>query len=543
MTIRRRLVYAFLSILFLFGLNLAIYFVASARLSGAVEALQRAKDRQLLIANVGEDINDIHKQVTLTGNVFSATVIAGGEAESDEGAPSEAEKLEQSRFRGQLQELDSKLAAIIRISNVDAQGPVRNLSESCAQLAASWLIVHENFGSNSDSVTRAITELSVTAEPLSQYVRETLLPELEEFERSQAQIATQNYTSVSSVTKALTVGIFLASLLVAVVVAFHVSRYLTRGLSELEAGAAALGSGQLEMRLKLANKDELGDLAKSFNDMADKLLAAHNQLTEANVELDRGKKEVEKQQEMAMSLLLNILPVQVAEELQTSGQVEPKYFEDVTILFTDFRGFTLATEKLAAEELVYMLHEHFSAFDEIVKRYGIEKIKTIGDSYMCAGGIPDRKPSHPVDVVLAALEMARAVEEHNRKDAPAKWEVRIGVHTGSVIAGVVGTRKFAFDIWGDTVNYASRMESSSEPMKVNISERTYIRVKDFIECEARGKVLTKEKKELDMFFAKGIVPNLLNGNGENPPPAFKRRYRVYFQQDPPPLSEFLLKHD
>jgi hypothetical protein len=118
--------------------------------------------------------------------------------------------------------------------------------------------------------------------------------------------------------------------------------------------------------------------------------------------------------------------------------------------------------------------------------------------------------------------------------------VRIGIHTGPVIAGVVGINKFAFDIWGDTVNYSSRMESSGEANRINLSERTYSRVKDFFQCEHRGKVLTKEKRELDMYFANGILPTLLNGSDQTPPPAFVRRYNVYFQKDPPSFPEFLV---
>ncbi|HLK19759.1 MAG TPA: adenylate/guanylate cyclase domain-containing protein [Bryobacteraceae bacterium] len=239
------------------------------------------------------------------------------------------------------------------------------------------------------------------------------------------------------------------------------------------------------------------------------------------------------------SLLLNILPGEVADELRAKGLVSPKYFEDVTILFTDFVGFTLSTEKLAAEELVELLHDYFTAFDQIITRYKLEKMKTIGDSYMCISGLPNRNPAHPVDMVMAAFEMLEAVRQRQRPDRLAQWKVRIGIHTGPVIAGVVGINKFAFDIWGDTVNYSSRMESSGEANRINLSERTYSRVKDFFACEYRGKVQTKEKRELDMYFANGVLPVLLNGSGHTPPPAFVRRYNVYFQKDPPSFPAFL----
>jgi class 3 adenylate cyclase len=266
---------------------------------------------------------------------------------------------------------------------------------------------------------------------------------------------------------------------------------------------------------------------------------ASERLLTANQELERRHEQVEQQKRRSESLLLNILPAEVADELRSKGMVSPKYFEDVTILFTDFVGFTLATEKLAAEDLVHMLNDYFTAFDQIVARYGLEKMKTIGDSYMCLSGLPVRNPAHPVDTVLAAFEMLQAVIDRQRLDSPVRWKVRIGIHTGPVIAGVVGINKFAFDIWGDTVNYSSRMESSGHPDRINLSERTYSRVKDFFACEYRGKVQTKEKKELDMYFANGLLP-ALGGSGEVPPEAFVRRYHVYFQKDPPAFPGFLV---
>ena len=268
---------------------------------------------------------------------------------------------------------------------------------------------------------------------------------------------------------------------------------------------------------------------------------AGEKLKLANQELEKRHQLVEQQKRMSESLLLNILPADVADELRTKGMVSPKYFEDVTILFTDFVGFTLATEKLAAEDLVQLLNDYFTAFDQIVARYGLEKMKTIGDSYMCLSGLPVRNPAHPVDTLMAAFEMLQAVKDRERPGSPVQWKVRIGIHTGPVIAGVVGINKFAFDIWGDTVNYSSRMESSGEPNRINLSERTYSRVKDFFLCEYRGKVVTKEKKELDMYFANGILPALAeNAATEVPPAAFSRRYNVYFQKDPPAFPAFLL---
>src|SRR5262249_23732720 len=163
-------------------------------------------------------------------------------------------------------------------------------------------------------------------------------------------------------------------------------------------------------------------------------------------ELQAAFVEIQEQRAKAEQLLLNILPASVAEELQANGMVQPMYFEDVTIVFADFVGFTLSTEQLPADDLVGILHTYFTAFDNIVRRYGLEKLKTIGDCYMFVGGLPARTPSHPVDAVLAAFDMVRATRELAAQ-GPVDWQVRIGVHTGPVVAGVVGIHKFAFDIW------------------------------------------------------------------------------------------------
>ena len=259
------------------------------------------------------------------------------------------------------------------------------------------------------------------------------------------------------------------------------------------------------------------DLSARAKRSADEAIARQRELEVSNLRLEEERQRAE-------GLLLNILPVEIARELKTNGLVVPRYFEDVTVVFTDFVGFSTSAEKLAAEELVALLHDYFTAFDEIVKRHGLEKMKTVGDSYMCIGGLPARNPSHPVDAVLAALEMVRFVVERPQNDAPVEWGMRVGIHTGPRGCGVVGTLKFAFDVWGDTVNFSSRMESSGVANRVNISERTYARVKDFFECEHRGKILTKDKREVDMYLVQGILPKLADQED------FARRYQVYFSK-------------
>lgn len=531
MTIRRRLALSFLAILVLFGLNLVIYFWGNQKRKATVEELRRAIDRQFLLASIDQDLKDIRKQVGLLSEVLVEVAASGAGPE------------ETAQFNRQLEAIGKKIQELRELSDPEAAVKVAQFSQDYQNLNASWRIFYQNFGKNH---SKAIMELAVNADPLSARVVDQLLPQLREDEKHRVEAASANFYQVARLTDRFTILIFLVSSVVAVVVAFRVSRYMARGLGELKKGATLIGSGKLDHRVEFQSRDEMGDLAKSFNEMALDLLFARMNLTQANQETERRNKELQEQRQVAESLLLNILPVQIAAELKDKGSVEPKYFEDVTIVFTDFVGFTLSTEKLAAEDLVTMLHDYFTAFDQIITRYHLEKMKTIGDSYMCVSGLPvgrraRRSPSHPVDAVMAAFEMIRAVSERDRPDNQARWAVRIGIHSGPVVAGVVGIQKFAFDIWGDTVNYASRMESSGAPNCINISERTYSRVKDFFECQYRGKVLTKEKKEFDMYYAKGILPRLLEDTTQLPPPAFLRRYRSYFQKEPPAFPAFLVE--
>lgn len=204
-------------------------------------------------------------------------------------------------------------------------------------------------------------------------------------------------------------------------------------------------------------------------------------------------------------LLLNILPAEVAEELKAKGKAEAQLIDLVTVIFTDFKGFTALSEVMTPQVLLEEINLCYSAFDRIMEKYNIEKIKTIGDAYMAAGGLPVPNTTHPIDVVNAAIEIQEFISQRGaQKTANGEpfFEIRIGVHTGSVIAGIVGLKKFQYDIWGDTVNIASRMESSGQVGRVNLSETTYELVKDqpAFSFESRGKIMAKGKGELQMYF-------------------------------------------
>ncbi|MHA6248227.1 adenylate/guanylate cyclase domain-containing protein [Pontibacter sp. CAU 1760] len=218
--------------------------------------------------------------------------------------------------------------------------------------------------------------------------------------------------------------------------------------------------------------------------------------------------ELEAEKKKSDDLLLNILPAKTAEELKANGRTLARSYKNVTVLFTDFKNFTQISEHLTPEELVAVIDFYFCAFDRIISNYNIEKIKTIGDAYMCAGGIPNPSANTPADVVKAALEIVQFVNNLNPNDSHIKkhkFEIRVGIHTGPVVAGIVGTTKFAYDIWGDTVNTAARMESCGEEGKVNISGATYEIIKDDFQCTYRGRVDAKNKGEIDMYFVEGEV--------------------------------------
>ena len=218
---------------------------------------------------------------------------------------------------------------------------------------------------------------------------------------------------------------------------------------------------------------------------------------------DKLTKELEVEKNTIKQIMTKVLPVNIAIELQENKRVEPKYVDECSVLFTDFVGFTQLTEKSSPKNLIDLLHQIFCKFDEICRQNNIEKIKTIGDSYMCVSGVVDEKKGHANRLCKAAKEMLAYLNKTNVQRAKLRmptWEARVGIHTGPVICGVVGEDKFTFDIWGDTVNTASLMEQNSEPGKINISETTHFHIQKSVDSSERGEILTTKKGPLKMYF-------------------------------------------
>lgn len=223
----------------------------------------------------------------------------------------------------------------------------------------------------------------------------------------------------------------------------------------------------------------------------------------------QAKNEIIKEEKhKSEQLLLNILPAVVANELKVNGVAKARKYDNATVLFSDFKNFSAIAESLSPERLVHELDFYFKTFDDIIGKYNLEKIKTIGDAYMCVGGLPEENANNPLEMVEAALEIQSyltALKLQRAEKGEPFFEARIGIHTGPLVAGVVGSRKFAYDVWGDTVNVAARLESKSEAGKVNISSTTYEVIKNKFNCEFRGKIPIKNRGEVDMYFVEGLV--------------------------------------
>ncbi len=219
----------------------------------------------------------------------------------------------------------------------------------------------------------------------------------------------------------------------------------------------------------------------------------------ANQKLEEANNLIRQEKEKSDQLLLNILPVRVANDLKETGKTEPESFEEVTVYFSDVVGFTNLSSQLEPKFLIDELNDIFTAFDNIVEHHQCERVKTIGDAYLCVCGMPTPNPHHAHNMVRSAIEIIHYMQERNKR-SEIQWRIRIGIHSGKVVGGVVGVKKYIYDVFGDTINTASRMESNSEPMRINISQTTYDLVKDQFPIQARGALAVKGKGEMSMYF-------------------------------------------
>jgi class 3 adenylate cyclase len=274
-----------------------------------------------------------------------------------------------------------------------------------------------------------------------------------------------------------------------------VYRYITKPWDKEELKITIDNAVETVM-LRRNNKILIQDL-QEYNELLEK------KVVQRTMEIEKQKMVIEEEKAKSDSLLLNILPAEIAEELKRVGRSYARRHEDVSVLFADIKGFTPIAERLRPEELVTLLDQVFSAFDNIIEKYGMEKIKTIGDAYMCACGLPVSDQNSSMKAVQAAVDMQAFIKDFCSTDKIGNlppFQIRIGIHTGPLVAGVVGLRKFAYDIWGDTVNLAAQMEQHSEPGKINISGITNDQIKDVFPSRYRGKIEAKGKGEVDMYF-------------------------------------------
>lgn len=260
-----------------------------------------------------------------------------------------------------------------------------------------------------------------------------------------------------------------------------------------------------DLNLQLVQIQELSEKTLQQEQEKQRLLENRKEELEREValrteELAKQHEELKEEKHKSDELLRNILPEEVAEELKTKGSTEARYFDHVTVMFTDFVDFTKAGERMTPQQLVDELDTCFKAFDRIISKYNIEKIKTIGDAYLAVSGLPMPDDKHAEKVAGAALEIMAYMKQRKIDYPDCTFEIRIGLHSGPVVAGIVGVKKFAYDIWGDTVNTAARMEQSSLPGRINISQTTYELINAQFNCTSRGEIEAKNKGELSMYF-------------------------------------------
>ncbi|MBE7451303.1 MAG: HAMP domain-containing protein [Kofleriaceae bacterium] len=300
----------------------------------------------------------------------------------------------------------------------------------------------------------------------------------------------------------LAIRVSLAVIALALVVSIAMGTLLTRSIVALSQTVERFAHKDFRARTDVASKDEIGQLGHSFNVMAE-TIQAHSENLEHLVAERTSELEAEKQ--TSERLLLNVLPSPIADRLKQGEGVIVDRFDHVTVLFADIVGFTALSSRTSPEQLVSMLNDLFSAFDRLAEEHGLEKIKTIGDAYMVVAGIPEPRADHALAMAQMARDMLAAIEDYGRRTG-GDLTIRVGLHSGSVVAGVIGTKKFIYDLWGDTVNTASRMESSGMPGRIQVSAATHALLVERYLFEPPRQLEIKGKGEMATYLLSGPRP-------------------------------------
>lgn len=504
-SIRTRIVVAFGTLIGLSFLTIIVAQFYAMHRADAFQKLQNAIERQTIVLETKHRVESQYRRVRvleLTG--------------TDDSPLSTAER---ERMTRQLDSIPVPLDRMVNIAPAGAQAAMESLRDRVTQLTDYWKTFYASRGLDAVDASSA----RINADPLAIELLMEDFPAIEQREKVRLEANRMAVIRADEAATSVTWILFVISILVGTFLAVITSRDLLRAIAALRIGADRIGRGDLTHRIRLQRPDELADVGASFDKMAERLRERTS--------------EMEEQRKVSDSLLLNILPRQVALELRKKGRVEAKYLPDTTIMFADLVNFTQLFEILSVNRMVRLLDELFTDFDRIMRSYRLEKLKTLGDAYMCAGGLSGDRPSHPIDAVMAGFDMIDAVADCAYEER-LPLAVRVGIHTGPVAAGVVGIEKFAFDVWGETANFAARLEEGSEKNRINVSRNTYLRVKDFFTCEYRGEIGVKGENPLPMYFVLGLHPELA-GSGR-PPEGFRDRYRNYFERLPGSYPESLV---
>jgi class 3 adenylate cyclase len=305
-----------------------------------------------------------------------------------------------------------------------------------------------------------------------------------------------------SAARGLAIKISVAMIVIALLVSIFMGTLLTRSVLALTGTVKRFADKDFSARTTILSRDEIGELGTNFNTMAETIQIHSEQLEDL---VKQRTRELIEEKHTSERLLLNVLPLPIAERLKNGESLIVDRFDSVTVLFADIVGFTALSSRTTPEKLVTMLNEVFSAFDKLAEKHGLEKIKTIGDAYMAVAGIPTPIADHAIAMTHMALDMLAAIAEFATRTS-SDLTIRIGINSGSVVAGVIGQKKFIYDLWGDTVNVASRMESSGLPGRIHVSEATSVLLNDEFELEARGAIEIKGKGAMTTYLLVGPKP-------------------------------------